>query len=110
MAVGQIIWIEEIGIISIPLTGGRMIKLHNIALAPNCDLNLISLGQLQESDILYHTNPSTITLMRGGKIIAHAKRNHNLFTLDIAMPRQIMSAISRVMATIRQGRPIYLVS
>lgn len=114
-AASQIIRTEGVGTVSIPLTGGRTIKLHNVALAPNCDSNLISLGQLRESGISYHDNPSTMTLMRGGEIIAHAKRDHNLFTLEAAIPGQVMSAISRstasrVMAITGRGRPTHLVS
>lgn len=48
--------------------------------------------------------------MRDNKTIARAKKSHNLFTLDLAMPGQIMSAISRAMAIKGQGRPTHLVS
>lgn len=88
IAVGQVIRTEEIGTVFIPLAGGTTIELHNVALVPDCDSNLISLGQLQENSITFHNNPTTITLMRGGKIVVHAKRGHNLFTLDSAMPGQ----------------------
>lgn len=91
-AAGQVIRTEEIGTVSIPLAGGTTIELHNVALAPDCDSNLISLGQLRKCGITFHDNPTTMTLMRGGKIVAHAKRSHNLFTLDSAMPGQAMSA------------------
>ncbi len=84
-AAGQIIQTEEVGTVSIPLTGGTTIELHNVALAPDCDSKLISLGQLREGGITYHDNPATMTMMRGRKIIAHAKRNHNPFTLDSAV-------------------------
>ena len=96
-AAGQVIRTEEIGPVSIPLVDGTTIELHNVALAPECDSNLISLSQLRESGITYHDNPSAMTLMRDDKTIAHAKRSHNLFTLDLAMPGQIMSAISKAM-------------
>lgn len=62
IAARQVIWTEEIGTISIPLVDGDHIKLHNITLAPECDSNLISLGQLCEARIIYHDNPSVITL------------------------------------------------
>lgn len=48
--------------------------------------------------------------MRGNKTIVRAKKSHNLFTLDSAMPGQIMSAISRAMAITGRGRPTHLVS
>ena len=109
-AAGQVIRTEEIGTVSIPLTDGTTIELQNVALAPGCDSNLISLGQLRESGITYHDDPDSMTLMKSGSIIARAKRNHNLFTLDLAMPGQIMSAISRAMAITGRGRPTHLVS
>lgn len=74
-----------------------------MVLAPKCDLNLISLGQLRESDIIYHDNPSIMTLMKSGKVIAHTRKNHNLFTLDLAVPDQIMLAISKAIAITGQG-------
>lgn len=46
--------------------------------------------------------------MRNGKIIAHTKRERNLFTLDLAAPNQAMSA--KVMAIRGRGRPTHLVS
>lgn len=60
---GQVIWIEDIGIVSIPFTGDNNIKLHNITLALRGNFNLISFGQFQEVGITYHNNPVTITLM-----------------------------------------------
>lgn len=85
-AAGQVIQIEEIGTVSIQLADGNSIKLYNIALALGCDSNLISLGQLQETGITYHDSPSAMTLMQQEKIIAHAKRAGNLFTLHLAQP------------------------
>ena len=109
-AAGQVIRTEEIDTVSIPLADGTTIKLHNVTLAPGCDSNLILLGQLRESGITYHDDPSLMTLMRGNKTIARAKRSHNLFTLDLPMPGQIMSAISRAMAITSRGRPTHLVN
>lgn len=81
IATSQIIRIEKVSTVSILLISGKIIKLHNVALTPNCNSNLISLEQLQENCILYYDNPSVMTLIRGGKIIVHAKRDYNLFTL-----------------------------
>lgn len=50
-AAGEVIRTEEVGTVSIPLANGTTIELHNVALAPGCDSNLISLGQLRESGI-----------------------------------------------------------
>lgn len=41
---GQVIQIEEIGIVSIPLADNITIKFQNIVLAPGCNSNLILLG------------------------------------------------------------------
>ena len=79
-AAGQVIRTEEIGNVSIPLADGNNIELKNVALAPGCNSNLISLGQLRETGITYHDNPTAMTLMQQGRIIAHAKRTRNLFT------------------------------
>lgn len=84
------------------------VELHNVALASNCDLNLISLGQLQESEITYHDNPMSMTLIRNGKVIVKAKRERNHFTLDFAVLNQAISA--RLMVIRGKGRPIHLVS
>ncbi len=92
--VEQVIRIEEIGNVSIPLTDGNNIKLKNVALAPGCDSNLISLGQLQETRIIYHDNPIAMTLIQQGRVIAHAKRTQNLFILDLAHPERAMATIT----------------
>ena len=92
-AAGQIIWTEEVGTVSIPLSTGR-IELHNVTLAPDCNSNLISLGQLKESGITYHDNPEAMTLMRIGKINANAKREQNFFTLDLAQLGKVIAMTS----------------
>ena len=115
-AAGQVIRTEEIGTVSIPLADGSTIELHNVALAPGCDSNLISLGQLRESGITYHDNPAAMTLMKDGKVIAHARRNRNLFTLELAQPGRAMATIKtvsiqpRAMAITGQGRLTHFVS
>ena len=115
-AAGQVIRTEEIGNVSIPLADGSTIELHNVALAPGCDSNLISLGQLRESGITYHDNPVAMTLMKDGKVIPHARKNRNLFTLKLAQPGRAMATIKTVniqpkaMAITGRGRPIHLVS
>lgn len=56
-------------------------------------------------------------LMRNEKVITEAKRERNLFTLNLADPKKIIIVINPpnntkyyVIAMTRQGRPIYLVS
>ena len=48
--------------------------------------------------------------MRSGKTIAHTRRSHNLFTLDLALPTQIMSAIDKRMVITGRGQPTHLVN
>lgn len=112
-AAGQIIRTNEIGTVAIPLSGGKTIELHNVAFAPECDSNLISLGQLRESGITYHDDPTMMTLMKDGSAIAHAKRERNLFILDLAIPGVAMSIRClkpKAMAITGRGRPTHLVS
>ena len=69
----KIICLEKISTVSIPLADGKSIKLLDTALVPKCDSNLISLGQLRETGITFHDNPSHMTLIRHGVVIAQAK-------------------------------------
>lgn len=108
IGVGQIIGTEEVGTLFIPLSGGTIVKIHNVALAPDCDSNLILLGQLQESGITYHDNSTLMILMRNGKVIAKAKRKWNVFIPNLAIPNQAMSA--KVMAIRGKCHPTHLVS
>ena len=100
---GQILWAERIGTIAIPLADGSLLKLRNVAYAPNCDSNLISLGQLRDSNIVYVNNAEAMTLMQSGQPIAHARCDQNLFILDLATPNKAMQVIER-------ERPTHLVS
>lgn len=71
---------------SISLSGSTIVKFHNVALALNCDSNLILLGQLQENRITYHDNPMSMILIKNGKVVTKAKREQNLFILDFTTP------------------------
>lgn len=51
-----------------------------------------------------------MTLMREGQIIAQARKEQNLFTLDLALPGQIMLVRTRVMTITGQGRLTHLVN
>lgn len=75
-----------------------MIKFHNIALAPGYDLNLILLSQFWESGIIYHNSPTAMTLLKKSKIIAQAKKNQNLFILNLALQSQTISVKTKAMA------------
>lgn len=77
------------------------------------------MGQLRESGITFHDNPTNIALMKDGKTIAHARRSRNLFILDLATPGKIMKVNHDVitlkhtyqtMALRGRGRATHLVS
>ncbi len=107
---GQIIQFEGVGTVHISLADGSNIELEGIALVLQCKSNLISLGQLRDNRITYHDNSSSMLLMQDGVPIAHAKRDRNLFILDLAAARKVMQVNTQAMITTRQGRPMYLVS
>lgn len=86
---GQTFWAESIGTVAIPLTNGT-IRLKNVAYIPECDANLISLGQLRESNITFVDNKDNMTLMQGGREITRARRDCNLFIFDLAMLNKVM--------------------
>lgn len=52
----QVIWIEKIGTVLIPLAEKDNIELHNLALASGCDFNLIFFRQLRKSEMTYYNN------------------------------------------------------
>lgn len=97
---------KDINTVFILLTDEITIELHNVALTSEYNLNLILLGQLQESGITYYDNLGTITLMRGNKIITYAKKSHNLFTLNLAIPDQVMSPNSKAMAIMTRAEQL----
>lgn len=47
--------------------------------------------------------------MKDGKIIAHTRRDRNLFTFDVAMLGQVMSTISKAMAITGRSWPTHFV-
>lgn len=99
----QVIYIKDIGIVSIPLTDSNNIELYNITIAPKYNSNLISLGHLQETGITYHNNPLVMTLMQQKKVIAYAKITQNFFTLNFVYCEKAMEITIQliIMATIR---------
>ena len=62
------------------MTDKLSIKLEEVAYVPKSNSNLILLEQLPESEITYVDNPDSMTLMQKGQVIAHVKREENLFT------------------------------
>lgn len=111
-ASGQTLRAESIGTIVIPLANGTSIKLEGVAYAPECDANLISLGKLRENNIMFVDNEDNMTLMQGGQEIARARRDRNLFVLDLATPNRAMQTLSsgKAMTAQGRGRPTHLVS
>lgn len=87
---GQVLRAESIGTIAIPLADGSSLKLCDVAYAPDCNSNLISLGQLRDSNITYVDNSEAMTLIQADQAIAHARRDRNLFILDLATPNKAM--------------------
>lgn len=112
-AVGQIIRTNEVEIVTIPLSGGRTIELHNITYASDLNSNPIFLRQLRKSGITYHNKSTKIMLKKEGIIITHRKRERNLFFLDLVMARVAMAVKSlkpRAMTISGCRRPTHLVS
>ena len=98
---GELIWFREVGTVQLSLQSRKM-TLLNIAYIPKYDSNLISLGQLRESRILYHDHPDSIILKQGGSHIGLAMRNKNLFILE--------TKSEKAMLVRGRDRPTYLLS
>ena len=60
---GEIIRSKGIGTVTISLPNRTSIKLQNIAYIPECNSNLISLGQLRDAGIRFHNHLNKITLI-----------------------------------------------
>ena len=100
---GTIIRSSQVGTIILPIENGLQLTLSNVAFTPECDSNLISLGQLRETFISYHDYPEKMVLKQGGEIIGSATRKRNLFVLDTLLPLKTMLVQDR-------GQPTYLLS
>lgn len=77
--------------------------LSNITLTLKYNSKLICLGQLWETDILYHDHLKQIILKQGEKIIESAIRKKNLFVLNTL-------SLLRTMLVKERNWPIYLIS
>lgn len=89
--VGQIIQTNEIGNVRISLSSKKIIDLHNVAFAPVCNSNLISLSQLHESGTTLYDKLTKMMLIRKRNIIVYARQDCNLFLFDFARPGVAMS-------------------
>ena len=97
---GNIIKSKQVGTMIFPLKNS-ILNLSNIAYIPECDSNLISLGQFWETGILYYNRPKYIVLKQGEKTIGLVTRTKNLFILHIHTSGKTM------LVKIRE-RPTYL--
>ena len=101
---GEIIHSQEVGTVHLTLQSGKTtMTLLNVAYAPKCDSNLISLGQLRKSGISYHDHPDSMALKQGGSTLGVANRHKNLFVLETGSKAKAMLVKGR-------GRPTYLLS
>ena len=101
---GDIFRSEQVRTVILLLENGSQLTFCNVAYAPECDSNLISLGQLRETGISHHDHPKCIVLKQRGSIIGSATRRKNLFVLDTQLPP------GKAMLVKRKGRLTYLLS
>ena len=102
---------ESIGTIAILLANKSTIKLEGVAYAPECNSNLISLGQLRDSKITFVNNVDVMTLLQRISPIANVKRDRNLFILDLVIPRKVLKVTNaKAMTIVDQSCLIHLVS
>lgn len=99
----RIFQVKRIGMIIIPISDGSSLKLWDVAYAPDCNSNLISLGQLHDSNITYVDNSEAIILMQAEHPIAYTKCDQKFFVLKLATPNKAMQIT-------RYAQPTYLVS
>lgn len=78
----QIIQIEEIDIMSIPLADGNNIELYNITLVLRYNSNLIFFKQFRKNKIMNYDNLIAIVLMKNKKVITRIKKDQNIFIFD----------------------------
>ena len=102
MAKGDIIRLEQVENVVLFFENSSQLTFANIAYTPECNSNLISLGQLQETSILYYDYPKYMILKKSGNVISFAIRKKNCFVLDIKPYKAIL--------TKRRGRLTYLLS
>lgn len=116
---GYIICSKGVGKVSIALADGSSIKLEGVVFVPDCKSNLISVGQLRENRIIYYNTNSSMLLMQDEVPIAYAKKDQNLFILDLAAPEKTMQTnvanvacvkILYALMTTGKNRPTHLVS
>lgn len=103
------------GKVRIAFADGAVFELKEVALVSECESNFISLGQLCNRRISYQNKNPFIILMQDGVLIAQARKNQNLFILNLATPKKVMQANVTInnkhtIVIIGQRRPTYLVN
>ena len=101
---GNIIRSSQIGTVTLLLENSSNLTLTNTAYTPECNSNLISLGQLRETDISYHNHTKCMMLKQEGKTIGLATRRKNLFILNTQI------APSKTILVKSRGRLTYQLS
>lgn len=105
----KIIYLQEVGNISILLSINKSIRLLNIALIPECKSKLISLGQLRDTNFTYQDKSMRMTLIRRRKIVAYAKRGRNFFILDLIKSGKAMAmGCGRLIHIINKNKQIQI--
>ena len=67
MARSGIIRLEQVEIVILFFENSLELTLTNVIYTLECNSNLISLGQLQHTSILYHNHSENMVLKQGGK-------------------------------------------
>lgn len=75
--------------------------LLNIAYAPKCDSNSISLGKLHKSRILYYNHPNFMISRKESSTLRVTNRHKNIFFLETSF---------KIMLVKTRGRPRYFFS
>lgn len=98
----KIIHSQEVGTVYLLFQSGKTtITLLNIIYTPKCNSNLISLGQLRKSGILYHNHPNFMILKQKRSTLRVANKYKNLFILETGLKAKAMLVKER-------DRPTYL--
>ena len=104
MAGSNIIRSSQIRTVTLLLENGSNLTLTNVAYTPECNSNLISLGQLRVTGISYHYHTECMVLKQEGKTIGLATKRKNLFILNTQI------ASSKTILVKGRGRLTYQLS
>jgi hypothetical protein len=82
--------ITQIGKVPLSMQDGQTKYLENVFHVPTITKNLVSIGQMVEQGLHVTFNPNGCfveDINNQGKLIAKGKRNRQMFTLDVNMPK-----------------------